>query len=84
MRKAAQLCAGLAGLCILGIALYLLAAQPSIDKDWLGVWVYEMEIGTPFDLGGAHIVAGVIALVFAALVLLGAWLMRTRFVAAGI
>ena len=84
MRKTAQICALLAGLCTLGIAIYLLAAQPSIDKDWLGVWVDEMEIGSKFDLANAHIVTGVIALCFAALTFFGAYLISNRFVAGAI
>lgn len=84
MRKAATYVAWAAGLCVLGIGIYLLVAQPSIDKDWLGVWVEEMEIGSPFDLAGAATITGVLALVFALLTFVGAWLIPKHFVGAGI
>lgn len=84
MRKAAMVLAWLAGLCILGIGIWLLVAQPSIEKDWLGVWVEEMEIGSPFDMGGAATITGIVALVFAGLTFVGALLIPTRFAVAGV
>lgn len=84
MRKTAMVLAWLAGLCILGIGIWLLVSQPSIEKDWLGVWVEEMEIGSPFDMSGAATITGIIALAIGGLTMIGALLIPTRFVVAGV
>lgn len=84
MRRIALILTLAAGVCVIGIGLWLLIGQPDIDEEWMGVWVYEMEIGTPFDLGGAATIMGVLALVFDLITLCCCWLMRTHFVAAGI
>jgi hypothetical protein len=83
MRKAAVALTALAGLMTLGIGIYLLVAQPSIDKDWLQVWVDEMESGSPFDLPAAATILGVLGAVFGALLLLSAALIQRRFVLGG-
>jgi hypothetical protein len=84
MRKAAIALAVLAGLCCLGIGIYLLVAQPSISKHWMQVWVWEMGIGSTFHIDGAATIFGALALVYAALIFAGAALMSRRFVAAGL
>jgi hypothetical protein len=84
MRKAAIVLAVLAGLCCLGIGIYLLVAQPSIGKHWMQVWKWEIGIGSTFHIHGAATIFGVLALVYAALIFAGAALMSRRFVAAGL
>jgi hypothetical protein len=84
MRKVAMVLAVLAGLCSLAIGLYLLVAQPEIWKHWMKVWVNEMGIGHTFHIDGAATIFGVLALVYAALMFLGAALVRRYFVAVGI
>jgi hypothetical protein len=84
MRKVAVVLAVLAGLCSLAIGLYLLVAQPEIWKHWMKVWVNEMGIGHTFHIDNAATIFGALALVYAALMFLGAALMRRYFVAVGI
>lgn len=84
MRKTAMVFAVLAGLCSLGIGLYLLVAQPAIGKHWMQVWVWEMGVGHTFHIDGAATLFGALALVYAAIMFAGAALMKRHFVAAGI
>jgi len=92
MRKVAMAFALVAGVIALGISLYLLIAQPSIngvvpksDTDthvaWLSGWVYDMGTGTPFRFPAAATVLGLFGVVFSGAILLGAWLITRRFVA---
>ena len=92
MRKVAMAFALVAGVIALGISLYLLVAQPSIngvvpksDTDthvaWLSGWVYDMGTGTPFRFPAAATVLGLFGIVFSGAILLGAWLITRRFVA---
>jgi hypothetical protein len=84
MRKIAIVLAVLAGLCCLAIGLYLLVAQPEIWKHWMKVWVNEMGVGHTFHIDNAATLFGALALVYAALMFLGAALMRRYFVTVGI
>jgi hypothetical protein len=84
MRKAAMILAVLAGLCCVGIGIYLFVAQPAISKHWMQVWVWEMGIGRTFHIDGAATLFGSLALVYAAIMFVGAALMKKHFVAAGI
>jgi hypothetical protein len=84
MRRVAMVLAVLASLGCLCIGLWLLIAQPAIDKHWMQQWLWEMGIGSTFHIDGAATIFGILAVVYAALLFGGAVLMRRRFVAAGI
>jgi hypothetical protein len=81
VRRLATVFALSAGAIALGISLYLLVAQPSIGKDWLGGWVNDMGTGSPFTFPGAPTVLGLFGIVFSAAIFFSAWLLARRFVA---
>lgn len=84
MRRAATILSWIAGLMILGLGIWLLVGQPSIDEGWMTVWADEMELGSPFDMPNAATIMGILGIVFGGITVAAAAVMPRRFVLGGI